>query len=150
MSPSLALALGCLPLGRDVQDRPMVAGTIYIVDDDAPVRDSLRVLLESYGWAVEDFESIAGFLARRRRGDGSALLILDQHLPGASGLEFLGSPQGASLGLPVILITGAGDSSVREQAYRRGVANYIEKPVNEMRLLDAIARALKDTPGHDR
>src|SRR5215472_1575746 len=122
MSPSLAAAVGCLPFGRRVQDGPMVAGTIYIVDDDAPVRDSLRVLLESHGWTVEDFESTAGFLARRRLGDGAVLLILDQHLPGVSGLEFLGSPQGARLGLPVILITGAGDSSLREQAYRRGVA----------------------------
>ena len=124
----------------------MAAGTIYIVDDDAPVRDSLRVLLESHGWAVEDFASTAGLLARRRLGDGAALLILDQHLPGVSGLEFLASPQGARLGLPVILITGAGDSSLREQADRRGVASYLEKPVNETRLLHAIASALGDAP----
>jgi len=50
------------------------------------------------------------------------------------------------LGLPVILITGAGDSSLREQAYRRGVASYLEKPVNETRLLHAITRALGDAP----
>ena len=146
MLPPLAAAVVCLPLGRHVRDRPMVAGTIYIVDDDAPVRDSLRVLLESHGWTVEDFESTADFLVQRRLDDGAALLILDQHLPGVSGLEFLRSPQGAKLGLPVILITGAGDSSLREEAYRRGVASYIEKPVNETRLLDAIARALEDTP----
>ena len=119
-----------------------MAGKIYIIDDDTPVRDSLRVLLESHGWTVEDFESASDFLARPPRADGAALLILDQHLPGVSGLEFLGSPEGARLGLPVILITGAGDNRLREQAYRRGVTAYLEKPLNEARLLEAIVRAL--------
>jgi len=120
-----------------------VARTICIIDDDAAVRDSLRVLLESHGWTVEDFASTAEFLARRDDGESAVLLILDQHLPGASGLEFLGT-HGAGLGLPVILITGAGDNNLREQAYRRGIAAYLEKPLTETRLLGAIARALGD------
>jgi two-component system response regulator FixJ len=143
MSPSLAVTVGSLPRRRPARVEPTVARTICIIDDDAAVRDSLRVLLESHGWTVEDFASTAEFLTRRRERESAALLILDQHLPGASGLEFLGA-HGAGLGLPVILITGAGDNNLREQAYRRGVAAYLEKPLTEGRLLDAIARALGD------
>jgi FixJ family two-component response regulator len=142
MSPSLVAAVGSLPRGRLNRDRPAVARTICIIDDDAAVRDSLRVLLESHGWTVVDFASTAEFLECRDDGASAALLILDQHLPGASGLEFLGA-HGARLGLPVILITGAGDNNLREQAYRRGVAAYLEKPLTETRLLDAIAHALE-------
>ena len=143
MSPSLAVSIGSLrPRGLD----RAVTRSICIIDDDAAVRDSLRVLLESHGWTVADFASTAEFLTRRRDGESAALLILDQHLPGASGLEFLGT-HGAGLGLPVILITGAGDKNLREQAYRRGVAAYLEKPLAETRLLDAIARALGEAAG---
>src|SRR5690348_1095902 len=108
MSSSLAVTVGSLPWRRLAREQATVARTICIIDDDAAVRDALRVLLESHGWTVEDFASTDEFLARRRRIAGGALLILDQHLPGASGLEFL-STHGAQLGLPVILITGAGD-----------------------------------------
>jgi FixJ family two-component response regulator len=123
-----------------------VARSICIIDDDAAVRDSLRVLLESHGWTVADFGSTAEFLTHRHGSDGAALLILDQHLPGASGLDFL-TAQGRRLGLPVILITGAGDNNLREQAYRRGVAAYLEKPLTETKLLDAIARVLEEGAG---
>ena len=141
MSPSLDVAVGSLPRGRPDREKPAVARTICIIDDDAAVRDSLRVLLESHGWAVADFASTAEFLDRHD-GASAALLILDQHLPGASGLEFLGA-HSARLRVPVILITGAGDNNLREQAYRRGVAAYLEKPLTETRLLDAIAHALE-------
>jgi two-component system, LuxR family, response regulator FixJ len=143
MSPSLVVAVGSLPRGRFDREQPAVARTICIIDDDAAVRDSLRVLLESHGWTVADFASTAEFLECRDDGASAAVLILDQHLPGASGLEFLGA-HGARLRLPVILITGAGDNNLREQAYRRGVAAYLEKPLTETSLLDAIARALPD------
>ena len=145
MSPSLAVPVGSLPQRRPDRVEPAVARTICIIDDDTAVRDSLRVLLESHGWTVADFASTAEFLTRRHDGGSAALLILDQHLPGASGLEFLGA-HGAGLGLPVILITGAGNNNLREQAYRRGVAAYLEKPLTETKLLDAIARALGDAP----
>ena len=143
MLPALAVTVGSLSRRRPDRVESAVARTICIIDDDAAVRDSLRVLLESHGWTVADFASTAEFLRRRHDGESGALLILDQHLPGASGLEFLGA-HGAGLGLPVILITGAGDNNLREQAYRRGVAGYLEKPLTETKLLDAIARALED------
>jgi FixJ family two-component response regulator len=146
MSLSLAVTVGSRPRESFDRESPAVAQSICIIDDDAAVRDSLRVLLESHGWTVEDFASTAEFLTRRHGSEGAALLILDQHLPGASGLEFLAG-QGARLGLPVILITGAGDNNLREQARRRGVAAYLEKPLSETKLLDAIARALEEGTG---
>jgi two-component system, LuxR family, response regulator FixJ len=114
---------------------------IFIVDDDDAVRDSLRMLLESYGMEVEDFASTRELTRHYRPGNGQCL-VLDQHLPNLSGLDFLASRQGAMLKIPVILMTGRGDASIRDRAYALGVLEYLEKPVSEERLLAAIAKAL--------
>lgn len=118
---------------------------IFIVDDDEAVRDSLKMLLQSYGIEVEDYASARDFL-RNYRPTARECLILDQHLPGASGLDFLASPEGAALDLPVIMVTGRGDTSIRDRAYRLGAAAYFEKPVATDALLAAIAEA---TGAHD-
>jgi two-component system response regulator FixJ len=115
---------------------------IFIVDDDDAVRDSLRMLLESYGMEVEDFASTGEFARHYGSGNGQCL-VLDQHLPNLSGLDFLASAQGAVLKIPVILVTGRGDASIRERAYALGVLEYLEKPVSEERLMAAIAKALR-------
>jgi two-component system, LuxR family, response regulator FixJ len=120
-------------------------GTVFIVDDDEAVRDSLKILLESYGLEVRDFESIEAF-SRGRRVTGRACLILDQHLAGATGLDFLASADGARLDLPVILITGQGDGGIRARARRLGVSAYLEKPIADTDLLAAIERAIEGAP----
>jgi two-component system, LuxR family, response regulator FixJ len=114
---------------------------VFIVDDDDAVRDSLKLLLESYGMEVEDFSSAVDF-ARHYRPGGGDCLVLDQHLPMISGLDFLASPEGAGLEIPVILMTGRGDAAIRDRARALGASAYLEKPVSEERLLAAIARAL--------
>lgn len=114
---------------------------IFIVDDDEAVRDSLKLLLELHGLTVEDYGSTGEFarhLGGRRRG----CLVLDQHLPITSGLDFLASPAGREIGLPVILITGRGDETLRDRARQLGVLAYFEKPVAEGALLAAIDQAL--------
>ncbi len=118
-----------------------MSGRIFIVDDDEAVRDSLKLLLESYGMEVEDFGSTAEF-ARQYRARRGACLILDQHLPGSTGLDFLSSSEGASLALPVILLTGRADSALRARAAQLGVSAFLEKPVADDVLLAAIRRAL--------
>jgi two-component system response regulator FixJ len=113
---------------------------VFVVDDDAAVRDSLRTLLEIHGMHVEDFVSTADF-ADHYRPRPRECLVLDQHLPVVSGLDFLSSGRGAQLKLPVILITGRGDDAIRTRAQQLGVA-YLDKPVNDTELLAAIEEAV--------
>lgn len=123
-----------------------MATRVFIVDDDEAVRDSLKLLLESYGMDVEDYGSTAEF-SRHYRSGAAACLILDQHLPGATGLDFLSSAEGTALALPVILLTGRADGAIRARAAQLGVSAFLEKPVAEDVLLAAIRRALD---GHAR
>ena len=117
--------------------------TVYVVDDDDAVRDSLKLLLESYGIAVQAFGSTDEFL-RGYRPNSHACLVLDQHLPGATGLDFLSSPEGAQLDIPVILVTGRGDPALRARALDAGVFAYLEKPVDDGAIIAAIEQALAD------
>jgi two-component system response regulator FixJ len=118
-----------------------VTTKVFIVDDDDAVRDSLKMLLECYGIDVEEYASARDFL-RHYRPVVRQCLILDQHLPGISGLDFLASPEGAALGLPVIMVTGRGDASIRDRAYALGAIAYLEKPVAGDVLLSAITKAV--------
>lgn len=115
--------------------------TVFVVDDDDGVRDSLTFLLESYGIEVQDFNSTEAFLAGYQPR-GRACLLLDQHLPGATGLDFLASEPGKQLDLPVILITGRGDAAMRARALQTGVVDFLEKPISDDTLVAAIARAV--------
>ncbi len=117
--------------------------TVYVVDDDDAVRDSLKLLLESYGITVEAFLSPDDFV-RGYRPNAQSCLVLDQHLPGTTGLDFLASPEGTQLDLPVILVTGRGDAALRARALGAGVFAYLEKPVDDGALIAAIEQALAD------
>lgn len=121
---------------------PGLPTTIFIVEDDAAVRDSLKMLLESYDVAVEDYDSVHAFVRYYRPGPRQCL-VLDQNLPDTTGLDFLASPQGAALQLPVILVTGRGDGSIRDRAYAMGVHAYLEKPVPDDILLEALRDAVE-------
>jgi two-component system, LuxR family, response regulator FixJ len=114
---------------------------VFIVDDDDAVRDSLKMLLESYGMEVEDYASVGAFKRQYRAAPGQCL-ILDQHLPNISGLDFLASSNGTMRELSVILLTGRGDASIRDRAFALGVLDYLEKPVSDEVLLAAIAKAV--------
>ena len=124
----------------------MRSPTIFIIDDDDAVRDSLKLLLESYGMTVEDFGSVAEFKNSYRPGI-CGCLILDQHLPGVTGLDFLSSLGTPLPHLPVILMTGRGDRAIRDRAAQLGVSAYLEKPVGDGLLIAAIGRALKQREG---
>ncbi len=114
---------------------------IFIVDDDDAVRDSLRLLLEAHGMTVEDFESTAGFTAAYRPHPRSCL-ILDLHLPGTGGLDYLASLGKDGPRLPVIMVTARGDDASRERALQLGASAFLEKPVDNRELLSAICRAV--------
>jgi FixJ family two-component response regulator len=114
---------------------------IHILDDDDAVRDSLSLLLESHGFNVKSYPSADAF-ARNYIPGGHACLILDHHLPGMTGLDYLASVVKSGANLPVILITGGADPVIRKRAQDLGVVAFFEKPVNEVPLLAAIGDAL--------
>jgi two-component system, LuxR family, response regulator FixJ len=112
---------------------------VFVIDDDEAVRDSIKVLLEVHGIDVEDYGS-AGEFARHYRRPRRGCVVLDQHLPGLSGVDFLNSPAGRQLGLPVILMTGRGDPGLEKRARAAGVAGYLQKPVSERLLIATVER----------
>lgn len=120
---------------------PPTTSKVFVVDDDEAVRDSLKVLLEVHGIDVEDYDSTMAFADHYRR-PCRGVLILDQHLPQLTGMDFLASPKGRDLGIPVILITGRGDSALEARARQAGVAAYLQKPVSERVLLDTVTRLI--------
>ncbi len=115
---------------------------VYVVDDDDAVRDSLKVLIEAHGITVEDYASTAEFF-RAVGPQRNGCLILDLHLPGTSGLDFLAAHRDLPQQLPVIMITGRSDAASRQRAERLGVLDYLDKPVREDVLLASIRRALE-------
>jgi two-component system, LuxR family, response regulator FixJ len=117
------------------------AGTVFVVDDDAAVRDSLAILLDAYGLGVEAFDSIAAFKSAGTVKRG-ACLILDQHMPVVTGLEFLVSSDGKSLCMPVILVTAHNDKDIRAQADEAGVFAFLAKPVDAGVLMAAVTSAI--------
>lgn len=113
---------------------------VCVVDDDAAVRDSMRVLLESHGLTVRDYASARAFL-----GDGSNenadCLLLDHHMPEMNGLELLETLRRRKISTAAIVITGRSDNSLRARAERAGALACLEKPVDEEELFHSIDKA---------
>ncbi len=117
------------------------APVVFIVDDDASVRATLRSVLEDDGKIVEDYDSCEAFLAAYRPGRDECLL-LDAYMPGMNGLELLEKLRGSGHVAPTIMITGASDVQIAVQAMKAGASDFIEKPVGRDELLASVERAL--------
>jgi two-component system response regulator FixJ len=115
--------------------------TIYIIDDDHAVRDSLRALLESCDFGVHDFGSATEFLTRRNGTRGDCLL-LDLHMPQVDGLSLLEHMRADGSQLPTIVITGRSDPLLKQRALQSGAFALFDKPVAEEALLNAIDLAI--------
>ena len=116
--------------------------TIFVVDDDDAVRDSLRDLIDSVGLEVETYPSAHAFLEacdKARRG----CLVLDIRMPGMSGLELQGRLNERGSTLPIVFITGHGDVPMAVEAMKRGAVDFIQKPFRDQELLDRINLALE-------
>ena len=116
--------------------------TIYIVDDDDAVRDSLRTLLEAVGWSVQSYESGMAFLNicdSTMRG----CLLLDIRMPGLDGLQVQRILSQRGVTLPFIVISGHGDVSSAVRAMKAGAAEFLEKPFDSEIVLRAIRTALE-------
>jgi len=119
------------------RNEPMV----FVVDDDASVRDAIKDLLESAGIGVLTFDSGRDFLAAQRV-DAPSCLILDVRLPGMSGLDFQRELTMAKMEIPIIFITGHGDIPMTVQAMKAGAVDFLTKPSRDQELLDAIHKAV--------
>jgi two-component system response regulator FixJ len=119
----------------------MAETTVFIVDDDADVRDSLAALLVSAGLKPRLFESATAFLAAYRPGEASCL-VADIRMPDMDGIALQSELAQRKAGLPVIIITGHGDVPLAVRAMKAGAMDFIEKPFDDERLLDSIHRAL--------
>ncbi len=115
--------------------------TVFVVDDDRSVRDSLRRLVTSVGMAVEVFPTAQEFLSAPRR-DAPACLVLDVRLPGLSGLDLQRELANSDATLPIIFLTGHGDIPMSVQAMKAGAVEFLTKPFRGQDLLDAIRHAI--------
>jgi FixJ family two-component response regulator len=115
--------------------------TVFIVDDDPAIRESLGSLLRSVGLEFKAFPSVPEFL-RSERPDGPTCLVLDIRLPGRSGLDLQRELSAANIHLPIIFITGHGDIPMSVQAMKGGALEFLTKPFRDQDLLDAIQLGL--------
>lgn len=114
---------------------------VYILDDDASIRDALKSLIRSVGLRVELFGSAQEFLQWQRPAIPSCL-VLDVRLPGTSGLDLQHQLEEANIHIPVIFITGHGDIPMSVSAMKAGAVEFLTKPFRDQDLLDAIQLAL--------
>jgi FixJ family two-component response regulator len=123
-------------------EQPEAQSIVFVVDDDASLRDALRSLLRSVGLRVEVFGSAADFL-RSKLPDAVSCLVLDIRLPGVSGLDFQGELAKAGIHIPIIFITGHGDIPMTVRAMKAGAVEFLTKPFRDQDLLDAVQVALE-------
>ncbi|NLZ10587.1 MAG: response regulator transcription factor [Alcaligenaceae bacterium] len=120
----------------------IVSDTVFIVDDDEAVRDSLRWLLEANGYQVQAFESAEVFL-ETYDPEQIGVLIADVRMPGMSGLELQEALIARNAPLPIVFITGHGDVPMAVSTIKKGAVDFLEKPFNESDLRDIVARMLE-------
>ncbi len=123
--------------------------TVFVVDDDAAMRDSLSMLIRSVGLGVQTFASAGAFLDSRE-ADRPGCLIADIRMPGMSGLELQERLTASADHMPVIILTGHGDVSTAVRAMKSGAVDFLQKPFQAERLLELIQHALeKDAAERD-
>jgi FixJ family two-component response regulator len=115
--------------------------TVYVIDDDQAVRDSLALLLKSMGQKARLFDSAQAFLDQYDP-DMSGCIVLDIRMPGMSGVELQQRLKSMRCTIPVIFITGHGDVPMAVEAMHQGAFDFIQKPFRDQELLDRINQAL--------
>lgn len=115
--------------------------TIFIVDDDEAVRDSLRWLLEANGYRVKCFAAAEEFL-QYYDSEQVGVLIVDVRMPGMSGLELQEALMARKSTIPMVFITGHGDVPMAVNTMKKGAVDFLEKPFNEAELRAIVARMI--------
>jgi FixJ family two-component response regulator len=116
--------------------------TVYVVDDDASVRRSLRRLLRSSGYLVEDFASAEEFL-NRGIADGAGCVLLDVRMPRMSGVDLFERMRRVGIRLPVIFLTAHGDVPTSVDAIKHGAVDFLLKPVDAEHLRRSLDEAIR-------
>ena len=126
----------------DVKDNVEAQRVVYVIDDDASMRESLKSLLASVGLRVEVFGSAPEFFVRKLP-DAAICLVVDVRLPGLSGLDFQAELSRANIDVPIIFITGHGDIAMTVKAMKAGAVEFLAKPFRDQDLLDAVKLGLE-------
>lgn len=115
--------------------------TVFVIDDDAAMRDSLDFLLGSAGFTVTLFDSALGFLDALP-GLGFGCVVSDVRMPGLDGIELLKRLKSDQRELPIVVMTGHGDIPLAVEAMKLGAIDFLEKPFEDERLIGTISAAL--------
>lgn len=118
-----------------------MSGTVYVVEDDAAVRDALAQLLEGKRFRVKLFESAERFLEACGPGQAGCL-VLDMRLPGMNGIDLQAALAARGIHLPIIFLTGHGDVPSSVRALRAGAVDFLQKPAESRTLLARVGEAL--------
>jgi RNA polymerase sigma factor (sigma-70 family) len=121
--------------------------TVFIVDDDPAVRDSLALLLSLHGYQTLVFASAKDFL-KAVTDEWAGCIVLDICMPGMGGLELQQQIAGIADRLPIVIITAHGDLTTARAAFRANAVDFLEKPVGEKELLAALDAAFDRVSGH--
>jgi len=114
---------------------------VYVIDDDASLRDALARLFRSVGLQVTAFASGPEFL-RNKLPEGPSCLVLDVRLPGLSGLDFQAELAKANIDIPIVFMTGHGDIPMTVRAMKAGAIEFLPKPFRDQDMLDAVQTGL--------
>lgn len=118
------------------------ARTIFVVDDDDAIRDSLAILLATAGYSAKLYASARAFLERDMSAEPGCLLV-DVRMPDMDGLELQDELIKRKVSLPVIVMTGHADVPLAVRAMKAGAVDFLEKPFNRSQLLESIAKAIQ-------
>lgn len=120
----------------------LTSPVIHLVDDDAAVREALSLLIGTVGLRTQSWDNPLAFLAGFAR-DAIGAIVLDVRMPGLSGLSVVDQLREQGADQPVIVLTGHGTVDLCRRAFKSGVAEFLEKPVNDDQLLDAVQAAVR-------
>jgi FixJ family two-component response regulator len=122
--------------------QPEPQSMVFVVDDDASMRDAMQRLFQSVGLQAEAFASAAEFL-RSKLADVPCCLVLDVRLPGLSGLDFQTELAKANIQVPIVFMTGHGDIPMTVKAMKAGAIEFLPKPFRDQDMLDAVRVGLE-------
>lgn len=120
---------------------PDIEQTVFIVDDEEALRESLRWLLESIRLRIETFDSAEAFLSSYAP-DRAGCLVLDVRMPGTSGPELMDQLNRIGAGIPIIFLSAHGDVPLTVRAMKGGAFDFLQKPYNNQEFIDRVSQAL--------